>query len=341
MGRNSRRSLGRVAQFSAFLFLAVACAFAADQPSGEKAYVTNSGGNSITVIDLKTMMPTAEIVVGEKVHGICAQADNRRIFTTIESEKNLKILDPVTHAITDVIPLTGRPNQCAATPNGKFVAVPIRDGDSVDLVDISQKKVVKVLPLKLPHNCYNTGDDHQMYCSSMGDKFIERIDLDTLSAAEQIPTPGIPRPFAVAKDGKTLFSSLTDLHGFVAVDIPSKKVIETVDFGPAPFDAIPMEANTPTHGMAISPDGKQLWLAGVVDDEVFVYDIAAKKVIRKIPAGHGPNWVGFSPDGKYCVVSNAGTNDASIYDTATYREVARVNVGKAPKRLLVMATPGR
>jgi len=79
----------------------------------------------------------------------------------------------------------------------------------------------------------------------------------------------------------------------------------------------------------------------VVDDEVFVYDIAAKKVIRKIPAGHGPNWVGFSPDGKYCVVSNAGTNDASIYDTATYREVARVNVGKAPKRLLVMATPGR
>jgi len=135
----------------------------ADQAGSVKAYVTNSGGNNITVIDLKTMQVTDDIVVGEKVHGVCVPADGRWLFTTIESEKNLKIIDTATDKITATIPLTGRPNQCGVTPDGKFVAIPIRDSDSLDIVDVAQKKVVKVLPAKLPHNCYNAGDNTRCF----------------------------------------------------------------------------------------------------------------------------------------------------------------------------------
>src|ERR1035438_4268853 len=59
-------------------------------------------------------------------------------------------------------------NECAATPNGRYVGVPIRDGNSVDIVDTILKKVVKVLPVKAPHNCFNTGNNNDMYVSSMG-----------------------------------------------------------------------------------------------------------------------------------------------------------------------------
>lgn len=100
---------------------------------------------------------------------MCAPADGRRLYTTVESERNLKIIDIATGKILGIIQLTGRPNQCASTPDGRYVGVPIRDGNSVDIVDIAQRNVVKVLPIKVPHNCYNAGSNNDLYVSSMGE----------------------------------------------------------------------------------------------------------------------------------------------------------------------------
>src|SRR5579864_9307939 len=51
-----------------------------------KAYVTNSLGDDITMIDLGTLKSVGTIKVGKRVHGVCAQADGQKLFTTIESE---------------------------------------------------------------------------------------------------------------------------------------------------------------------------------------------------------------------------------------------------------------
>ncbi len=129
------------------------------------------------------------------MHGVCAQADGQKLFTSIESEKTLKVIDTATNQVISTIALTGRPNQCASTPDGNYVGVPIRDGNSVDIVDITQNKVVKVLPVKMPHNCFNTGNNDDMYVSSMGDHEIDRIDLKTMEYSAKIPVGGIPRPY--------------------------------------------------------------------------------------------------------------------------------------------------
>jgi YVTN family beta-propeller protein len=302
-----------------------------------RLYVTNSLGNDITVIDLHTFQAVQDIKVGAEVHGICAPADGSRFFTTIESEKNLKIVDSKSGKILSVIPLTGRPNQCAATPDGRYVGVPIRDGNSVDIVDTNLKKVIKVLPVHVPHNCYNSGANHDMYVSSMGDDEIARIDLQKMAYSEMIPVGGIPRPYAVTADEKTLYVALTDFHGFAIVSIPERKVIERVELPSAPPSQCPLEPHTPTHGLELSPDGTQLWVTSLADALVYVYDTRAKELLGKVSTGKCPNWICFSPDGKYCCVSNSGSDDCSIIDTRTRKEVARVKVGKGPKRLLALA----
>jgi hypothetical protein len=49
-------------------------------------------------------------------------AGGRRLFATIEGEKTLKTIETTTGEILDTIPMTGRPNECAATPDGRYVA---------------------------------------------------------------------------------------------------------------------------------------------------------------------------------------------------------------------------
>jgi YVTN family beta-propeller protein len=304
-----------------------------------RVYVTNSEGDDITVIDLGSRKVIGDIQVGERVHGICAPADGARIFATIESQHNLKIIDTTTDKVVNTIALTGRPNQCASTPDGRYVGVPIRDRNSIDIVDTELKKVVKVLPVRIPHNSYNAGVNNQMFVSSMGDHAIDVINLKTMNYVASIPVGGIPRPYAVSQDGTVVYSALTDFHGFVIASIPERRVIARVELPPAPPSSCVLEPRTPTHGLALTPDGKQLWVTSLGDSGIYVYDIESKKVSNEIHTGKCPNWITISPDGSYVAVSNSASDDCSIIDAHTRREIARLKVGKGPKRLLAVSVP--
>src|SRR5262249_52281987 len=150
----------------------------------------------------------------------------------------------------------------------------------------------------------------------------------TLSYIAEIPVGGVPRPLAVTHDEKTLYCALSDLHGFVIVDIPERKVIQTFQLPPLPERVTFPVPRTPTHGLELTPDEKELWVTSCGTDTLYVYDIASGKITGKISVGKGPNWVTFSPDGKYCCVSNVLGDDVSIIDAAKRHELARVKVGK-------------
>jgi YVTN family beta-propeller protein len=77
----------------------------------------------------------------------------------------------------------------------------------------------------------------------------------------------------------------------------------------------------------------------VSDGGIYVYDIASKKLGKRIAVGECPNWISMTHDGKYAAVSNADTDDTSILDIKSEKEIARIKVGKAPKRLKVIEVP--
>lgn len=307
-----------------------------------RLYVGNSIADNISVIDLNSLKVVGDIHVGPHVHGMAVQADGARLFSTSESDNTLRIFDTSTNKLISEIKLTGRPNQCAVTPDGKYVAVPIRDGDSVDIVDVAQQKVVKTLPVKAPHNAFNAGSNRYIFVSSMGDHAINMIDLEKMGYAASIPTGGVPRPYVITRDGRTMYVAESDLHGFAIVDIPEKKMVRRVEMPaehPTPHEHPGEPINTLTHGLALSPDEGELWVTSLLDDAMYVYDVKSQKIVGHVAVGSGPNWVAFSPDGKYVCVSNAADDDVSIINAKARREVARLKVGHVPKRLVAATVP--
>ena len=318
------------------LFLCFDIATSAASSQKIRLYVDNSEGDDVSVIDLKTLNTVNDIRLADKVHGLAIQKDGRRLFATIESDDTLRVVDTATNHVIATINLTGRPNQCAVTPDGHYVAVPIVDKDAVDIVDVQQQKVVKTLPVSKPHNAFNAGSNRYLFVSAMGANQINVIDLTTMTYSAKVAVGGIPRPYVVTPDGRTMYVALTDLHGFMKVDVVSGNMqrvampSENQTPKQRPFEP----SNTLTHGLALAPDGAELWVTSLLDNSLYVYEVKANKITGRVPVGDGPNWVTFSPDGKYVCVSNTGTNDVSIIDVRTRREVKRVKVGKAPKRLV-------
>src|SRR5213076_2199039 len=145
-------------------------------------------------------------------------------------------------------------------------------GDGVDLIDVDEGKVVKNLPVKVPHNCYNARTNDHLWVTSMGENKVNWIDRKTLSYVAEIPVGGVPRPLAVTRDEKTLYCALSDLHGFVIADVGARRVIHKVELPALPPGATFPVPNTPTHGLELSPDEKELWVTSCATDTVYVVD---------------------------------------------------------------------
>lgn len=305
-------------------------------------YVANSQGDDITVIDLPTQKILTTFEVGPIVHGVCAQGDGRRAFATIESEHTLKVIDTKSNTVIDSIALPGQPNECAATSDGHYVVVPLlAPANSAVIIDVAQKKIVKTLEIKHPHNCFTPegGSNTVVYCEERDAYRINRIDLTKMEYTNKVKVAGDPRPFIVTADERTLYTALSGLHGFATIDIPNQTMTQTV-LPPMPWMNCKVEPpNTPVHGIGLTPDGRKLWITSVPDAGIYVYDIATRTLGSKITVGACPNWISFSKDGKYAGVSNADSDDTSIMDVRAEKEIARLKVGKAPKRLLVVDVP--
>jgi YVTN family beta-propeller protein len=139
-----------------------------------------------------------------------------------------------------------------------------------------------------------------------------------------------------------MYVAVANLHGFVIVNIPEKKVLERVEIPSehATLRKLQYESqDTLTHGLALTPDGSELWVSSLLDDAMYIYDVKTKKVTGHVRTGMGPNWIVFTPDGKYACISNTDTDDVSVIDVKARREVTRVKVGKVPKRLAITSAP--
>jgi YVTN family beta-propeller protein len=101
---------------------------------------------------------------------------------------------------------------------------------------------------------------------------------------------------------------------------------------PVRSDSIPVGGG-PT-GIAVSPDGQELYVANSGNNTLSVIDVGARAVVSTVPVGASPRSVAVSPDGRRIVVANSGDNSVSIVDkgdSAQKRPAARrVDVGLEP-----------
>jgi 6-phosphogluconolactonase (cycloisomerase 2 family) len=268
--------------------------FAADKSAAQKLvlYVGNSRGDDISIVDMESLNVIGDIKAGDHIHGVCVSPDSKKLFVTVESDHPLRILDTATRTTLGSVPLSGRPNQCAASGDGKYVAVPIRDKDNVEIIDVAQQKSVKSLPIQEPYNALNLGSSRYIFVSSMGAHEVDVIDLEKMEFSARIPVEGRPRPYVLSADGNTMFVAVATQHGFNVIDVPSRKLVSRVVIPSENTKLRPLQYETPdtlSHGLALTPDGSELWVSSLLDDRMYIYDVKAKKVTGWVPTGTGPN----------------------------------------------------
>jgi YVTN family beta-propeller protein len=216
------------------------------------------------------------------------------------------------------------------------VAVPDWVENQIEIIDVRARSAVKVLGVPHPHNCFNAHSDSAFVCSSMDMHALYRVDLKTMRFSAEYGVDEAPRPFAVTRDGQRAFVQVTGYHGIEETGPSPAAAPRRVDLPPAPISSCLSEGGpqTPSHGVALSPDETQLWVDSLADGMVYAYDTLHLSLQAKVPVGECPAWIDISSEGRYVAVSNSASDETSLIDRAGAREVARIKVGRAPKRLV-------
>ncbi len=248
--------------------------------------------------------------------------------------------DAKTLQVTKRIPLSGHPNNISVTPNGRSVYVAIAQAPGgLDVIDTASLTNVKTIRTKgTIHNPYVTPDGKYVVAGSIPAKAVSVVDTTTNEVAWVIQMDRGIRPMTMSTnpDGSTkyLFVQLTDFNGFAVIDFASHEEIKRITNPPLPAGKkeVP-EGADPSHGMAVTPDGKLLLVNSRVNNMLYSYSLPDLKCVGSAElGGMGAAWLTLTPDGKTAYVANAVTNDVSAIDIKSMKEIARIPVGFVPKR---------
>lgn len=309
-------------------------------PDDVRIIQTNSAGDNVHIIDPVTNKVVGVINGIEVNHGAAVAPDGSRIYVSNEADSTLDVVDGKTLQVIKRIPLSGRPNNIAIGPDGRRVYVGIREAPGgVDVIDTALLHNVKTLRTKgTVHNPYVTPDGKYVVAGSIDGKTVNVFDAHTDQTAWTLEMDlGVrPMAFATNPDGSTkwIFVQVSGFNGFVVVDFATHKEIKRIQNpGLPPGKATVSAGADPSHGMAVTSDGKTLVVCSRLNNALYAYSLPDLKLLGGAElGGKGAAWVTLTPDGKSAYVAMAVTNDVSVVDIKSLKEVTRIPVGFVPKR---------
>jgi YVTN family beta-propeller protein len=308
---------------------------------------TNSAGDNVHIIDPATNSVVGVISGIEVGHGAGAAPDGRRIYISDEATSSLAVVDAKSLTVTKRIPLSGHPNNMAVGRDGRRVYVGIIQAPGgVDVIDSVRLERVKTIPTRgTIHNAYVTPDGKYVVAGSIQGKTINVIDAATEEPVWTLEMDlGIrPMTFSWNPDGSTkwIFAQLTGFNGFAVVDFATQREIKRIKNPDLPVGkATVPEGSDPSHGMAVTSDGKTLVVCSRLNNHLYAYSLPDLNPLGGAElGGKGAGWVTLTPDGKTAYVANPVTNDVSVVDIRSLKEVARIPVGFVPKRNVTVMLP--
>jgi YVTN family beta-propeller protein len=302
---------------------------------------TNSAGDNVHIIDPATNKVVGIIEGIEVNHGAGGSPDGSRIYISNEADNTLDFVDAKTLKVTSKVHLSGHPNNIAVGKDGRHVYVAIREPEpgGVDVVDTASMKMVKTIHTQgAIHNPYVTPDGKYVVAGSISGETVNVIDAKTEEPAWTLKMNlGVrPMTFVTNPDGSTrwILVQMSGFNGFAVVDFATHKEVRRIE-NPAlpPGKKTVPEGADPSHGMAVTADGKTLVVVSRLNNQLYFYSLPDLKVLGGAElGGMGGGWVTLTPDGKTAYVSNPVTNDVSVVDVKAMKEIALIPVGFVPKR---------
>jgi YVTN family beta-propeller protein len=313
--------------------------------------------HTLAIVDPATLKVIAKVPVGSDPHEVIASSDGKTAYVSIYgggSLHEINVIDLVAHNALyniDTRPFYG-PH--GLTFVGGKLWFTVEGSKCVGRYDPATKKIDWCMGTgqDRTHMIYVTRDQKKVYTTNVSSGTVS-ILTDTLFAPpagpmQQQPDAGGSRPngtppgfgprrqwiqtvipvsrgsegFDVTPDGKELWSASADFGTIAVINLVTMQVSSTVD-------AKVLGANR----LQFTPDGKIGLVSSLRNGDLYIFDVASHKEIKKINIGHGGAGILVEPNGARAFVGCTPDNYVAVIDLKTLEVTGHIEVGGGPDGL--------
>jgi len=292
--------------------------------------------------------------------------DGRLLIVSRPSFADVVAISLRTHKIVWRFPVAGqRSDHMAVSPDGKRVVVSASTANVVHVLRVKDGHEIGTFPSGgSPHeSVYIRGGRKILHASigtvytpidqgpadpAKGERVFQLVDARTLEVErtynlrrkfDRMGRDNLStavRPMTLSPNERKVYFQLSFFHGFVKMDLRSGK-INRIKRLPNLIKDTPREQyllDSAHHGIAMSPRGTGLCVAGTMSDYATVVDAQTLERGKLLKREDGkPYWVTPSYDGRYCYISWSGTDEVSRIGYRSGRIAKTVTVGDHPQRI--------
>jgi len=284
---------------------------------GGQAYITNSGSNSISVINTASQQMQGSILGTQSPYSISVSPDGQRIYIGNYDINAITIFNVITKAVAN-IPITAPIGIYASPDNTRFYVASNALG-IVYVYNVSDNaQIAQVNVGRAPLGMIASPDGSKLYVANSFSNTISVINTSANSIVKTFTTGASPSWIAISPDGSTLYVTNFLSNNVSVINSATGATITTIATGKEP------------EGIAISPDGSRVYVANEESNNVTIINTTNNTVAATIAVGMVPVNVCITSDGSYIYTTNSGSGTVSVINTATNKLTATVPVGTNP-----------
>jgi len=231
----------------------------------------------------------------------------------------------------------------AISPDGKTMYLPSFEKSFWNVIDCATGSILKKIEVhKRAHNTIYSHSGEYVYLDDLSSPWLYIADTKTHSLVNKIgPFANSIRPFTINGKETLAYVTVDSLLGFEVGDLKSGKKIAHVEV--EGWNAGPVRRHgNPSHGIALTPDEKELWLADGHNMRVHVFNaVAPYQQLTTIPLQDMPGWINFSMDGNYVYPSSGEVIDRKTRKIITTLQDEFHNNVSSEKMLEIDFTAGK
>lgn len=295
----------------------------------EYAWVTNGGGNSVTVLDLVNMVSAGTIAVGQDPVAVAVNPKRDEVYVANAGSGTVSVIDAATNRVTATIAVRRQPSFLSVTADGRFAYVANSGSNNVSVIDLEKRRETAVAGVgEAPAEARISPDGDTLVVTNRGANSVSILDARALKVRAVFDGCALAGDAVILPDSSKAFVACSGSHQVMAIGLARPKselpveradrLLDMLDVGPQPIH------------LALKPDGGEIFVSNFGGETVSEIATNNNEVGGATVMGLHP-WGGVvSADNSTLWVGNSGDNTVAAYSIDDGQRVNTVQVGDGP-----------
>ncbi|OQX83338.1 hypothetical protein B6D60_10630 [candidate division KSB1 bacterium 4484_87] len=282
-------------------------------PDGKYLAVTNNGFSQqfVSIIDIAQKKQIQTLPVRASFFGIDFSADGKKLFVSGGGKNLIYIFEKTENEFSLADSIILNPGDKSewfvagvkSAQNGDILYAATKTMKTLFKISLQHKKIIK--RLAFDNFLYDVVSDEigdKLYVSIWGGSAVAVVDAQEMNLLKTIAVGDHPNKMVLSPDGR-LFVANANTDNVSVIDTKTDEATETISVKPYPNAP---NGSTP-NGLAVSADGKTLYVANADNNTVAVVDISQpgkSQIIGLIPTGWYPTAVAVASENNFLFIAN-------------------------------------